>query len=720
MEDMSDMHALSLEAGDIVGGYTLVSRLGAGAMGSVWRVVDGGGTPYAMKVLRDSLDDNEELDDATRRARTTARERLRREAMALKRIDDPGVCGIVDMEIDDAVAFIVTELIEGKNLREDVRQNGKYTGGDLERLADKLIDAVRAVHAAGIVHRDIKPTNVMVSVTGPVLVDFGIAMGEGESHVTRTGLVMGTPGFIAPEVIEGSEATEATDWWSTASVLAFAATGEPVFGTSPMMTVLQREATGNANLQGLPPRTLAAFRAALDPDPSRRATPQQLLDAISQDAWDAQAAMPPFDGNDPAGPPPPPRPGSSTSLRRYEDVENPRRLWRAQGMPTALIAQAVPGSTRVIPQRLQRLQDAAERSQAEAASAAPLTGTDGTAAMGDEPATTPAAARISGNRTATTADSVTDAPMTALPNQPGAADIPTTAVLGNGGADAPTTPMGTRPSAPPADVITPTVAMPQGSPADADAGTADASMATQVLPTNQANPANPAAPHYPPQPPQTQTQTPGDPTPQPPIGQDPRPPLARRGRVALALLTIPLAFFAAAEPLPALATAAALLWIAEAVGLNTEMHLRHRGRRAPRLMRTLTFPWHLLRVLPVALLRILVMAIVAAAIATAVTAFAPLPTVTLVAEGFGSSLRMPLPTGAPWSPTGAAMAVALAAGWLAVAVGPRSWQPRLGAGSCIGGGDGRARTVWAVLLTACTVAAAFAGALMPAVDWWPL
>ena len=113
--------------------------------------------------------------------------------MALQKVRHPGVCGIVDMELDDALAFIVTELIEGKNLREDVRVNGRYVGDDLERLARKLIEAVQAVHAAGIVHRDIKPTNVMVSNTGPMLVDFGIAMGEGESHVTRTGLVMGTP-----------------------------------------------------------------------------------------------------------------------------------------------------------------------------------------------------------------------------------------------------------------------------------------------------------------------------------------------------------------------------------------------------------------------------------------------------------------------------------------------------------------------------------------------
>ncbi len=323
---MSDLHALNLEPGDIVGGYTLISRLGTGAMGSVWRVVDGGGTSYAMKILRDSLDDE---DTASQRAQATARERLRREAMALKRIKDPGVCSIVDMEIDDALAFIVTELIEGKNLREDVMQNGRYVGEDLERLASKLIDAVRAVHAAGIVHRDIKPTNVMISVTGPVLVDFGIAMGEGESHVTSTGLVMGTPGFIAPEIIEGVEANDATDWWSTASVLAFAATGAPVFGTQPMMAVLQREAAGNANLQGLPPRTLQAFRAALDPNPRQRCTPAQLLEAIQADAWQTPEPMPPFDS---------PAPMSGAALRKNQYVDNPRRLWRAQSMPTAMIS----------------------------------------------------------------------------------------------------------------------------------------------------------------------------------------------------------------------------------------------------------------------------------------------------------------------------------------------------------------------------------------------
>ena len=203
MVAMSDLSALNLEEGSLVGGYTLIARLGSGAMGSVWRVRDDGGHQYAMKILRDSLTEDGTSAEASR-DQMTARERLRREAMSLQKVRHPGVCGIVDMELDDALAFIVTELIEGKNLREDVRINGRYVGDDLERLSRKLIAAVKAVHAAGIVHRDIKPTNVMVSTTGPVLVDFGIAMGEGESHVTRTGLVMGTPGFIAPEIIDGT------------------------------------------------------------------------------------------------------------------------------------------------------------------------------------------------------------------------------------------------------------------------------------------------------------------------------------------------------------------------------------------------------------------------------------------------------------------------------------------------------------------------------------
>ncbi|NMN01030.1 protein kinase [Bifidobacterium sp. DSM 109958] len=336
----------------MVGGYTLISRLGAGAMGSVWRAQDDGGQTYAMKILRDSLSD----DDL--KQSVTARERLRREAMAMRRIHHPGVCQIVDMELDDALAFIVTELIDGRNLRDDVNANGRYVAEDLQRLAAKLIDAVKAVHRAGIVHRDIKPTNVMVAARGPVLVDFGIAMGEGESHVTRTGLVMGTPGFIAPEIIEGAESNEASDWWSTAAVLAFAATGAPVFGTKPMMTVLERAASGNANLAGLPARTMAAFRAALAPRPGDRCTPDELLAAITADASDAAwneedtesgeqpivtVAMPPAPpAPAPAQqmPPAPPLQGArnaAQNTQNTQNTQNARTSARTEGTETQVV-----------------------------------------------------------------------------------------------------------------------------------------------------------------------------------------------------------------------------------------------------------------------------------------------------------------------------------------------------------------------------------------------
>lgn len=155
MEGMSDLNALNLESGEVVGGYTLISRLGSGAMGSVWRVRDDGGTTYAMKILRDSLTDESvagsgsastALHDPDLKPDVTPRERLRREAMALKKINHPGVCGIVDMELDDTLAFIVTELIEGKNLKDDVAANGRYVGDDLERPSRKLIEATKAVH----------------------------------------------------------------------------------------------------------------------------------------------------------------------------------------------------------------------------------------------------------------------------------------------------------------------------------------------------------------------------------------------------------------------------------------------------------------------------------------------------------------------------------------------------------------------------------------------
>lgn len=669
MGSMSDLSALNLEAGSLVGGYTLISRLGSGAMGSVWRVRDDGGHQYAMKILRDSLAE-EDASGERSRDQLTARERLRREAMALQKVRHPGVCGIVDMELDDALAFIVTELIEGKNLREDVRANGRYVGDDLERLGRKLIEAVKAVHAAGIVHRDIKPTNVMVSNTGPVLVDFGIAMGEGESHVTRTGLVMGTPGFIAPEIIDGAESDEMSDWWSVASVLAFAATGEPVFGTKPMMTVLERAAAGSANLAGLPAGTMAAFRSALNPDRTKRCTPDELLQAIALDALNPQA----WDAADTASS----AAGTPEAMPPFaESPDNPRELWRALDHITGEDAIG----TRTLPQFVEATQ--------------PI----GTTGIADITDTVIADAPDAGT-------SVMDinAHTTTIPLGTGTRMLPVdsgdTSVLPQ---DAPLdTPQSTR-VMPVQDAWNPTQEATQIDPTIKPAlqrianqrppaviPNASVEMAqnvqaqdipTSTMPVMPATPITPTAPVAPlnlnaPQPPNPADVLRGE--------------LLSRGTLLCALLAIPVALFGLFSPWLAWAAGALLAWLLTTIGFNMEAQLEREGRRGGSrkasdwFARAATLPWHVLKGLGYAVPRALIMAAIAALGLAIATVALQLPFTMVDTAIFGFTIPLPTWIEGPVSQSGVVQAGCCAIGWLVSALTPGALVLRLGAGTLRG------------------------------------
>lgn len=642
MEGMSDLNALNLEPGEVVGGYTLISRLGSGAMGSVWRVRDDGGTTYAMKILRDSLTDESvagsgsastALHDPDLKPDVTPRERLRREAMALKKVNHPGVCGIVDMELDDTLAFIVTELIEGKNLKDDVAANGRYVGDDLERLARKLIEATKAVHAAGIVHRDIKPTNVMVSAAGPVLVDFGIAMGEGESHVTRTGLVMGTPGFIAPEIIDGAESDDATDWWSVASVLAFAATGAPVFGTKPMMAVLEREASGNANLSGLPAGTLAAFRSALDPDRRDRCTPDQLLNAIALDAlnpnaWQGEQAGP-FAAGAVAGQPAAIVAEAAEAMPPFGaaggvDRNNPRTIWRA-----------------------------AEEA-AEAPTMAVFSGNKGDNGDGETAVFSPA-----GAATATL-------PLADMPPRPPA------------GAEQ-ATPMAER-----------TTVLPTPQPSSfPPSGTAQSSWDPASNQPTAVDPAiRPALQRIIDQTAQaapTETMVQNPPMPNPVDVK--RGEYLQRGTLPLILLAAPLAALAANAPLVAIIAATALLWLLLTLAYNTEPQLEREGKRggerknSDSWIRVATFPWHLVKALLLAIPRILLLVIIYMAGTAVATAALALPVHT-ISWYFTADWGIPVPllNDVPFSASGLALGGFMAIGWLVTVFAPQSMMIRLGGG----------------------------------------
>ncbi|NTW41667.1 MAG: serine/threonine protein kinase, partial [Cellulomonadaceae bacterium] len=220
------MERIGVAPGTEIGGYRVLAPLGQGGMGAVYRAVDGDGTVVALKLLHPHLG-----------ADPDARERLRREVANLQRVRHRGVARVLDAEIDSSDAFIVTELVDGPDLATLVRTDGPLAGQRLTDLADQLRDALEAVHAAGVLHRDLTPGNVLVTDDGPVLIDFGIAQAAEDARVTSTGLVAGTPGYLSPQMLEGAEPTEATDWWGWAALLAFAATGRPPFGVRPLAAV---------------------------------------------------------------------------------------------------------------------------------------------------------------------------------------------------------------------------------------------------------------------------------------------------------------------------------------------------------------------------------------------------------------------------------------------------------------------------------------------------
>lgn len=264
------MERIGLEPGSEIGGYTVVAPLGSGGMGTVYRAVDGGGDAVALKLLHPHVGSD-----------AVTRDRLRREVHALQKLKHPGVAAVLDAEADSTEAFLVTELVAGDNLEEHVRERGTLDAEELLDLAEGLRDTLVAVHGAGVVHRDLKPSNVVVGDDGPVLIDFGLAQAADDSKLTADGLVLGTPGYLAPELLDGAEPDEASDFWGWAAVLVFAATGRPPFGSRPLEAVLARARSGDVDVDGLGPLTAMTLRRALAPDAADRTTPDDVVAALT-------------------------------------------------------------------------------------------------------------------------------------------------------------------------------------------------------------------------------------------------------------------------------------------------------------------------------------------------------------------------------------------------------------------------------------------------------
>jgi eukaryotic-like serine/threonine-protein kinase len=256
--------------------YELEEELGHGGMGVVWRATD---TLLSRPVALKEVDLPRGGDTAEREG---LRARVSREARAAARLSHPGVVTVYDIAHDGGQDFIVMELVSAPTLEELVRTRGPLSPQRAARLGLGLLDALEAAHRAGIVHRDLKPKNVMVRENGATkLADFGIASVQGDPRLTATGLVVGSPAYMAPEQVEAQSVSPATDLWALGATLWFAVEGQPPFGGGEFQTL-----SAIVNGQPRPPQRLGPLAPVLArllvKDPAGRATPAQLRPLLHQ------------------------------------------------------------------------------------------------------------------------------------------------------------------------------------------------------------------------------------------------------------------------------------------------------------------------------------------------------------------------------------------------------------------------------------------------------
>lgn len=255
----------------IAGRYTLDEPIGHGGMGRVWRAHD---RLLNRKVaLKEVL-----LPAAIDEGETAAYERTLREARTVARLNHPNIVTIYDVAEEDGRLWIVMELIPSGSLEERLAAHGPMTALRAARLGQQLLSALAAVHAAGVLHRDVKPNNVLIAPGGPgdgqddraVLTDFGIARSEGDSRITQANMVMGSAGYTAPERLYGDDATAASDLWSLGATLFAAVEGHGPYqrdSKSSMMTASALEAPPRAPSAG---RLAPLIDALLRPEPHTR------------------------------------------------------------------------------------------------------------------------------------------------------------------------------------------------------------------------------------------------------------------------------------------------------------------------------------------------------------------------------------------------------------------------------------------------------------------
>ncbi len=315
-----------------LGPYRLQDRLGEGGMGVVHLARDAQGRPVAIKVLHTAATESD-----------NARRRLAREVETMRRVRSPFVAEVLDADVTGEFPYIVTRYVPGTTLDEMVRTRGPLSGPGLRRLAHGTAEALAAIHAAGVVHRDLKPGNVMLSEDRPVVIDFGIAQLGDATRLTETGLVMGTPGYLAPEVIEGQPSSPASDVHSWGATMAFAATGRSPYGSGSYESIFFRIVSGQADLAGAPAALVPLLTAALARDPAHRPSASWLstyASALDPSAM-SQALAVPGAGQSPAAAQAYPRP-SRPIPRPSRPMPRPEQAYPAPKQAARDVADLLP------------------------------------------------------------------------------------------------------------------------------------------------------------------------------------------------------------------------------------------------------------------------------------------------------------------------------------------------------------------------------------------
>jgi predicted Ser/Thr protein kinase len=265
-----------------LGGYRLIGRLGEGGQGTVYLGQPQSGQPVAVKLLR-----------AEWTRDPVARARFAREVAAVGKVAPFCTARILDARVEDDQPFVVSEFIDGPSLQAVVARHGPLSGSALDRLAVAIATALSAIHQAGVIHRDLKPGNVLLGPDGVRVIDFGIAR-SADASATLTSQLFGTPGYMAPEVVRGEPAGPAADVFAWAAAITFAATGNPPFHGPNMAATIYQLTNGEPDLGVLSGHLRGIVAECVAKDPATRPTAVDLLMRLMQySEHDDVATQPP-------------------------------------------------------------------------------------------------------------------------------------------------------------------------------------------------------------------------------------------------------------------------------------------------------------------------------------------------------------------------------------------------------------------------------------------